>query len=100
MPEKKVKVLQSKRPFSSYDNLVSNVLMVRVDTAHLLACLQYDVITSTQGVMVSVLDSCKEMLEEKEVGLSGGFMFACMYACMRSQHHVSRAVPLRRSQTS
>eukprot|EP00045_Choanoeca_perplexa_P015717 m.202120 g.202120 ORF g.202120 m.202120 type:complete len:872 (-) comp17060_c0_seq9:1362-3977(-) len=48
MPEKKVKLLQSKRPFQNYDNL-------------------YDVITSTQGVMVSVLDSCREMLEEKEV---------------------------------
>ena len=29
--------------------------------------MQQDVIMSTQGVMVSVLDSCREMLEEREV---------------------------------
>jgi hypothetical protein len=60
MPEKKVKVLQSKRPFSSYDNLVSNVLMVRVDTAHLLACLQYDDVPEIQTVLLEEVEPLDE----------------------------------------
>eukprot|EP00730_Choanoeca_flexa_P004370 TRINITY_DN11674_c5_g1_i3.p1 TRINITY_DN11674_c5_g1~~TRINITY_DN11674_c5_g1_i3.p1 ORF type:complete len:886 (+),score=279.81 TRINITY_DN11674_c5_g1_i3:78-2735(+) len=48
MPEKKVKPIISKRPFKSYDHLK-------------------DVINSTQGVVVTVLDNCRELIEEKEV---------------------------------